>query len=57
MATRIELPPQLVKQMMDVNIHGLKRQVTTAKTEMVREAYKHELDQITKAQATLSEIK
>lgn len=57
MATRIDLPPDFVKSMLGTNEASLKRSLTTAKTEMVKQAFQHELDQVIKARATLTEIK
>lgn len=57
MATRIELPKELVRNAFETNIASLKRAINTAKTEMVKEAYRHELAQITNALASITEVK
>ena len=57
MATRIELPKDLVKRSFTTTIASLKRAINNAGNPGVKTALEHELAEITKAVDTASEIK
>jgi len=57
MATRIELPKKIVSDAFKQREDSLKRAINTATNELVKTALQDELNQITAAKATITEIK
>lgn len=57
MATKVELPKEIVRQSLELRIQSTRRAAKAATNKLVAEAYTSEADQITAALGTITEVK